>query len=190
MPSRGAKTKRSRTLGAFLVGSIKAFQRRPYKAGQHGPSGKRITQSDYALQLKEKQKVKLLYGLREAQLRRFYARTTNQKQHSETLLGILERRADNVIYRAGFALSRAQARQMITHGKIMLNQKKMTVPSNILKPGDVLHVRGQIFNGNAQTPKWLKAGKTKQTVEVAQLPDVESLPVEINQQLIVEFYSR
>lgn len=193
MPLKRAHTKSSRRLGLYLRGSVKAFQRRPYKPGVHGTSQKRRTnESDYAIQLKEKQKVRILYGLQEAQLRRFFA-TASKTSHAtgEALLGLLERRLDNIVYRAGFARTRAQARQMVVHGHVQLDGKKATAPSHVLGMGERVSIVGPDFpSEDAAPPEWLATNRTKKEVSVKALPTREQMPMEINEQLIVEYYSR
>ena len=191
MDLRRAKTKISRRLGTYLTGSIKAFQRRPYRPGQHGTSRVRTKESNFSLQLKEKQKIKALYGLREAQLRRMFKIAARSSTNTgEALLKILEQRADNVLYRSGFTRSRAHARQLITHGLVRLNGERMNIPSAHLKVGDVLTATKGMRESEGQVEKWLKVNATKKEVAVNALPVREQMPTEINEQLIVEYYSR
>jgi small subunit ribosomal protein S4 len=191
MDLRRAKTKISRRLGVYLTGSIKAFQRRPYRPGQHGTSRVRTKESNFSLQLKEKQKIKALYGLREAQLRRMFQIAARSRTNTgEALLRILEQRADNILYRSAFTRSRAHARQLITHGLVRLNGKRMNIPSAQLKIGDVLEVTKGMRESEGQVEKWLKVNATKKEVAVSALPEREQMPTEINEQLIVEYYSR
>ena len=153
----------------------------------------------YLTQLREKQKVRRLYGLLEKQ----FAKVMREAQKAdgltgEKLLEYLERRADNAVYRAGFATTRRQARQLVSHGHFLLNGKRINIPSIRLKPGDVLEVRSKSqksdyfksIEGMTQPLSWLKADAKKLKIEVTGLPKREEAEVGINEQLIVEFYSR
>ena len=165
-------------------------------------SGRKI--SEYGTQLREKQKVRRMYGLLEKQ----FAKLMKEAQKSEGLTGeklleYLERRADNVVYRAGFALTRRQARQLVSHGHFLLNGRRIDIPSIRLNPGDVLEVRPKstkseyfknlpnIIGASSATPlSWLKVDAKKMKIEIAGLPKREEAEAGINEQLIVEYYSR
>jgi small subunit ribosomal protein S4 len=159
--------------------------------------------SQYAIQLREKQKVRRLYGLLERQFAKLMAEASRSKdQTGERLLQFLEQRADNVVYRAGFASSRQSARQLVGHGHFMLNGKRVNVPSARLKPGDELIVRERSQKGvyfkqlddNSPAPSiipgWIKADRKKLSIKVTGIPSREDLEPGINEQLIVEYYSR
>ncbi len=164
---------------------------------------RRGTGSQYNIQLREKQKVKRLYGLLEKQFAKLMAEASkSQGLAGENLLKYLEQRADNVVYRAGFAPSRRAARQLMTHGHFMLNDRRVDIPSIRLKPGDKLSLREHSKNSGyfkmldevspapSELPNWLKVDRKKLEVTVQSLPSREHAEVDINEQLIVEYYSR
>jgi small subunit ribosomal protein S4 len=182
----------------------KALVKRTSKPGQNptgrGPRGKA---SQYSLQLREKQKVKRLYGLLEKQFSNLMKEADRREgQSGQVLLQLLEQRADNAVYRAGFAPSRRAARQLVTHGHFLLNDTRIDIPSIRLKAGDVLSVRPHSVKTEyfkklddtspapADIPAWLKADRKKMTVSVAGLPTRDDAEPDINEQLIVEYYSR
>ena len=180
----------------------KALVKRPTLPGQHG-NNVRTKASQYSLQLREKQKVKRLYGLLEKQFSNLMAEATRkQGQSGEILLQLLERRADNVVYRAGFAPSRRAARQLVTHGHFMLNGTRFDVPSLRIKEGDTLTIREhskqtEYFKKLDDTspapsvvPAWLKVSRKKVEVQVSGLPTRDDAEPDIKEQLIVEYYSR
>jgi small subunit ribosomal protein S4 len=181
--------------------AVKGLTRRNYPPGLHGQS-RRQKPGDYALQLREKQKVKRLYGILERQFRRYVSEAERMEGVSgENLLQLLERRLDNAIYRLGLAPSRQSARQLVTHAHITLNGKKVDIPSIIVKPNDVIAVKDsskskpyfQALGDNLQTvsqPSWLKFDTKKLTATVTGLPLREEVDTEIAEQLIIEFYSR
>jgi small subunit ribosomal protein S4 len=159
--------------------------------------------SQYSLQLREKQKVKRLYGLLEKQFSNLMKEASrSQGQSGSVLLQLLERRADNVIYRAGFASSRRAARQLVTHGHFMLNGTRVDIPSIRVKAGDVFTLRDHskqteyfkklddVSPAPASTPEWIKANRKKFEVQVTGVPSREDAEPDINEQLIVEYYSR
>ncbi|HXR49900.1 MAG TPA: 30S ribosomal protein S4 [Verrucomicrobiae bacterium] len=182
----------------------KALVKRPTIPGQHGQGGRmRAKTSQYLLQLREKQKVKRLYGLLERQFSNLMTEASRTKgQSGAVLLQLLERRADNAIYRAGFAPSRRAARQLMTHGHFMLNDRRVDIPSIRLKPGDKLtlreHSKGteyfkkldDISPAPTTTPGWVKVDRKKVSVEITGLPTRDDAEPDINEQLIVEYYSR
>jgi len=183
----------------------KALVKRATLPGQHGRDGRPRKLSQYALQLREKQKVKRLYGLLERQFRKLMseASASQEGQAGAMLLQYLERRADNVVYRAGFALSRRAARQLVSHGHFMLNGRRVDIPSIRIKEGDVLEVRERSKNtdyfkrlddvspvSENDIVGWLKVDRKKLQVTVSGLPTREDAEPEINEQLIVEYYSR
>lgn len=171
--------------------------------GQHG-RGRQSKPSLYSVQLREKQKVRRLYGLLEKQFARLMDEANRtQGQSGQVLLQLLERRLDNVVYRAGFSVSRRGARQLVSHGHFMLNGRRVDIPSIRVKEGDVITVRpasvkGTYFsnidqvvsNTNQPSLSWMKSDIKKMTVTVTGLPKREEAEPEINEQLIVEYYSR
>jgi small subunit ribosomal protein S4 len=181
----------------------KALVKRPGKPGQHGNNMRLNKQSQYALQLREKQKVKRLYGLLEKQFSNLMKEAgRKQGQSGEVLLQFLEQRLDNAVYRAGFAPSRRAARQLVTHGHFMMNGTRVDVPSIRVKAGDVLVVRERSKSSEyfkklddvspvpASIPAWIKVNRKKVELEITGLPAREDAEPEIKEQLIVEYYSR
>jgi small subunit ribosomal protein S4 len=197
-------TKMSRREGyALHPKALKHMVKRSTLPGQHGRSGRRVTKSQYSIQLREKQKVKRLYGLLERQFSNLMTEANRKKgQSGVVLLQLLEKRADNVVYRAGFATSRRSARQLVTHGHFMLNGRRVDVPSIRLSAGDTLIVRPRSqqteyfkrlddITGNAGVSvSWLKVNRKKFEISVTGEPSREEAEPEINEQLIVEYYSR
>ena len=181
----------------------KALVKRTTPPGQHGRS-RQAKPSQYSLQLREKQKVKRLYGLLEKQFRKLIVEASRAKgQSGATLLQYLERRADNAVYRSGFATSRRAARQLVTHGHFLLNGRRVDIPSIRLKEGDTLVVREgskktEYFkrlddvspSGQENTVSWLKADRKKLEITITGTPTREEAEPDINEQLIVEYYSR
>src|SRR5262245_14692218 len=175
-------------------------ERRGYPPGQHGQGRARF--SDYGVQLREKQKVKRMYGLLEKQFSRVMERATHMKGRSgENLLMLLERRLDNVVFRLGFATSRAEARQLVRHGHFRVNGRKASIPSMLLRPGDnvVLRERSrevQRITGaldaleGKSVPQWLEMEKADFKGSVKAMPTREDITMPIQEQLIVELYSR
>lgn len=178
-----------------------AFDRRSYIPGEHGDRrGRKV--SDYGIQLREKQKVKRMYGLSEKQFRMTYDKARYLKGiHGVNLLVSLEIRLDNVVYRLGFATSRAQARQLVRHGHFLINGKKVDIPSCALKAGDVVELKEKSRNMTVAQesvsavervglPQWLELDKTAMKGTVKALPLREDLTMPIQEQLIVELYSK
>lgn len=196
--------KRSRREGyALHPKAHKALLKRPTPPGPHGASRRPAKASQYSLQLREKQKVKRLYGLLEKQFSNLMKESSKAGgQAGENLLRFLELRADNAVYRAGFAPSRRAARQLVTHGHFTLNGRRVDIPSMRMSPGDVLTVRDhskateyfkkldEVSPAAGDTPSWLKADRKKLSVSITALPDREHAETDINEQLIVEYYSR
>lgn len=180
----------------------KALVKRTTPPGQAAGGRFRAKSSQYSLQLREKQKVKRLYGLLERQFSNLMEEANKTRgQSGKILLQFLEQRADNVVYRAGFAPSRRAARQLVTHGHFNVNGRRFDIPSLRLKPGDELQVRQQSKNTDyfkrlddvspaGETVSWLKVDRSKVKVEVAALPNRDESEPDINEQLIVEYYSR
>lgn len=180
-----------------------AFERRPYPPGMHGQEVRwRRKVSDYAVQLREKQKARRIYGVMERQFRRYFREAQRSPGLTgPTLLILLERRLDNVVYRLGFADSRAQARQLVRHGHFEVNGRKTDVPSFLCKPGDEIRVRQNSRNkkyfkdraqilGERPVPNWLSLDPEQMSGKVLNLPTREEIDTPIREQLIVEFYSR
>lgn len=177
-----------------------AIDRRNYAPGQHGQSRKKF--SDYGAQLREKQKVKRLYGLLENQFRNTFKEADRQKGITgEVLLFLLERRLDNTVYRLGFANSRDEARQLVRHNHFAVNQSKVNIPSYLVKPGDVIEVRDkskkvvriqEALEGVARrgVPQWLEVDKDQMKGSVKSMPTREEITIPIQEKLIVELYSK
>jgi small subunit ribosomal protein S4 len=183
--------------------AIKGLTKHPYKPGQHGPNGGRSKPSQYAIQLRQKQMVKRMYGLLEKQFARVVREAERRTGNSgEIMLTLLEARFDNAVYRLGLAPSRQSARQLVTHGHFMLNGRRVDIPSIQLKPGDEFTVRPksasnayfkqltQDLAGNPASVRWLTFDAKKLTGKVTGLPAREDIAEEIHEQLIIEFYSR
>jgi small subunit ribosomal protein S4 len=187
--------------GDRCYGDKCAFERRPYAPGQHGQA-RRGKPSDYRIQLREKQKVKRIYGLLEKQFRGYYTRSERQKGITGTnLLLMIESRLDNIVYRMGFANSRNQGRQMVRHNHFLVNSKKVNIPSYQVKPGDVVEVIEksrkvpQILEGmetivRRGIPNWMEVEKEKFRGTMKALPNREDITMPIQEQLIVELYSK
>ncbi|MBO8169416.1 MAG: 30S ribosomal protein S4 [Thermoanaerobacteraceae bacterium] len=177
-----------------------AIDRRPYAPGQHGQQRKKM--SEYGLQLREKQKARRIYGVMEKQFRNYFKEAERQKGITgENLLRLLERRLDNVVYRLGFAGSRAEARQLVRHGHFKVNGRKVNIPSYLVRVGDEISVRDKSksspkFKEIAEAaahktpPAWLEADVENFTGRVVALPEREDIDVPIEEHLIVELYSR
>jgi small subunit ribosomal protein S4 len=177
-----------------------ALDRRSTAPGQHGAATKK--QREYGIQLREKQKTKRYYGVQEKQFKSYFAEADRvEGMTGENLIKLIERRLDNVVYRMGMAESRKEARQLVLHEHFELNGKKVNIPSIIVSAGDVVAVR-ENFRGSAKckslvealqtknAPKWLDVDKTNLTAKVVALPAREDVDFEINEQHIVEFYSK
>lgn len=191
----------------FLKSPARAFDskcklRHDKKPGQHG-AAKKNKESDYSLQLREKQKVRRMYGLLERQFRNYYGKASQMKGSTgENLLKLLESRLDNVVYRLGFAVTRAQARQLVSHGAIALNERKVNLPSCQVKPGDTVMIiakaQDQLRVKEAvtlaqeldQVPSWCELDAAKFSGVFKSLPDRSDLSSDINENLIVELYSK
>lgn len=200
---RGSIVKMSRREGyALHPKAHKALVKRPSPPGQQTRNF-RNKPSQYSLQLREKQKVKRLYGLLERQFRNLMKEASRTPgQSGELLLILLEQRADNAVYRAGFAVSRRAARQLMTHGHFELNGRRVDIPSIRLKAGDVLTVRkhsqqtdyfkriDDVSPEPSDIPAWLKTSRKKFEISVTGQPTREEVEPDINEQLIVEYYSR
>jgi small subunit ribosomal protein S4 len=176
-----------------------AIERRNYPPGQHGLG--RSKQSAYGQQLREKQKAKRIYGLLEGQFRRYFAQAESQKGVTgENLLRLLERRLDNVVFRLGFAASRAEARQVVGHGHIQVNGRKVSLPSFLVKVGDQVQLRSNsglqeriaenLSAGRGQVPQWLELTAAEKRGVIRSLPLRDDIQIPVQEQLIVELYSK
>ena len=199
---RGSITKVSRRLGIALAPKAEKYlERRPFPPGQHG-QGRKGKVSEYALQLREKQKMKYLYGILEKQFRNYYQAAAHKKGSTgQNLLNILESRLDNVVYRMGFAATRAEARQLVSHKAILVNGKVLNIPSYQVRTGDVVSVRERSQSqlrikdalGVAEQygfPIWLDVDTQKMQGIFKSTPERSELGSEINEQLVVELYSK
>ncbi len=196
--------KKSRRYGAVLFSNgqskLKAYKKRKYPPGMHGRSSFRSL-SEYGKQLVEKQKCKVLYNISEKQIRKYYAQGEKASGITgEEMLKNIERRLDNVVYRAGFGISRAQTRQMVTHGNFKLNGRRVDIPSIQVKVGDVIELREKCQQSplyaeiktakKNQSAKWLEVNNGKISLTIVELPDSDDVEKIIDHQLIVEFYSK
>jgi small subunit ribosomal protein S4 len=201
---RGPIAKISRRLNIALTDKAqKVLNKRPFPPGQHGPTARRRQLSDYGMQLQEKQKARYMYGVLERQFRNLYARA--QRVPGETgaaLFMLLERRLDNVVYRMGLATTRAQARQLVAHGHVTVNGRKTNIPSYTVRVGEKVAVRVEsrkrvyfktLLEAKEllhRAPEWMRVTHADLTAEITALPRREDGEQGINEQLIVEFYSR
>lgn len=195
----GPAYKKARRLNFSLLENGKELARRPYAPGMHG-ADRRKKISEYGVQLQEKQKVRLLYGLTEKQFRKVFERASRmQGVAGENLLKLLESRLDNLVYRMGLAKTRRAARQVVNHGHITVNGKKVDIPSFQVKPGDVIAVREnsqdhkairEAVEATLNRPAYVSFDDKKLSGSYVRLPDRSELNQEINESLIVEFYNR
>ncbi len=177
-----------------------AMERRPVIPGQHGQSRRRVTFSEYGTQLREKQKVKRMYGLLENQCREYYEEAERMKGVTgENMLALIERRLDNVVYRMGIGASRKQCRQIVNHGHITVNGKRVNIASFLVKVGDVIAVKENkqelesfkaIKGIKVVMPKWLEFDSNTLSGKVIALPKRDDIDADIKEQLIIELYSR
>ena len=196
----GPMTKKSRRLGVDLKGNDKNFDKRPYPPGQHGRG--RIKESEYLLQLREKQKARYYYGVLEKQFRRYYEEATRKEGLTGVnLLVLLELRLDNVLYRAGWGRTRAESRQLASHKHVMVNNRATNIPSYRVKPGDVIEIRNraresqavigslEVF-GSRDVPGWLQTDASDFKVTVVDVPVRTQIDAPVQEQMIVELYSK
>ena len=195
----GPTTKIARKFGEPIFGSDKDFEKRNYPPGQHGLASKRKKQKEYGQQLKEKQKVRYMYGLLERQFHNTYLKATRMSgQRGENLLFLLESRIDNVVYRMGIAPSRAAARQLVNHAHITLNGVVCSIPSTQVKPGDVVAVRERSKSleviqksvASATKYSWIEFDSKALSGKFLNVPARTDIPESINEQLIVDLYSK
>ena len=200
----GPKVKLSRRLGTNLFENEKgrkAMERRPFPPGQHGRTRRRSSGSEYLTQLQEKQKAKYIYGVLERQFRRTYEEAVRlQGPTGENLLRLLEQRLDNVVFRAGWASTRPQARQFVSHGLMMVNGKRVNIPSYRVRKGetislsakarDMIVIQHNIDVLDRSVVGWLETGDGGKQVTVRELPQRDHIDVPVREQLIVELYSK
>jgi small subunit ribosomal protein S4 len=196
----GPMTKKSRRLGVDLIGGDAAYERRPYPPGQHGRG--RVRESEYRNQLMEKQKARYTYGVLEKQFRRYYQEASRRPgKTGDNLLQLLESRLDNVVYRSGFARTRRHARQLVAHGHFLVNGRKVDIPSYQVSDHDVIDVRPKSLEmtpfivaretqGERVVPAWLEVLSGRMRILVHQLPVRAQIDVPVQEQLIVEYYSK
>src|SRR3954447_7944850 len=196
----GPMTKKSRRLGVDLVGGDSAYERRPYPPGQ--PGGGRITEGGDLPQLREKQKARFTYGVMEKQFHNYYSEASRRAgKTGDNLLQLLECRLDNVVYRAGFARTRRHARQLVVHGHFRVNGHKVDIPSYQVSAHDVIDVREKSLettpfivaretHGERIVPAWLEAMPTRMRILVHSLPVRAQIELPVQEQLIVEYYSK
>ena len=195
----GPVNKKGRRLGFSTLENSKDIARRPYPPGIHG-TDRRKKLSEYGIQLQEKQKVRYLYGLSEKQFRKFFTKATKMAGVTgENLLKLLESRLDNIVYRLGMANTRRAARQIVNHGHITVNGRKVNIPSFIVKPGDIVAVKEGSINhpaivaaieSTAARATFVSFDAKTKSGSLVRLPDRSELNAEINESLIVEYYNR
>ena len=196
----GPVTRKSRRLGVDLVGGDTAFERRPFPPGHHGRA--RIKESEYRTQLQEKQKARFTYGVMEKQFVRYYKEASRRPgKTGDNLLQLLECRLDNVVYRAGFARTRRHARQLVNHGHFKVNGQKVNIPSFQVSDHDIIDVREKSLeltplivaretHGERVTPAWMEVIPSRMRILVHQVPVRAQIDVPVQEQLIVEYYSK
>ena len=200
----GPRTRKSRRLGQLLDDNkSKYFDRRPYPPGEHGRRrGRRSNDSDYLHQLREKQKMRQIYGVLERQFRRYYKEAARLKGITgDNLLQILECRLDNVVYRSGLARTRPQARQLVNHGHFQVNGHKVDIPSYRVRAGDKVTVKAKSKEiivirhaadtaGDRRVPEWLEVSLDERRIQVTDIPSRAQIDTAVREQLVVELYSR
>lgn len=198
----GPTSKKARALGEPIFGFDRAFEKKKYRPGQHGNSRRRRQRSDYALQLLEKQKAKYTYGVLERQFRNLFVKASGRKGVTGTvLLQLLEARLDNTVFRLGLAPTRRAARQLVSHKHILLNGVVTNIPSAQLRTGDIISVRGKSqglstikdsVNAKNDVRKfpWLEFNPDTMSGRFLEYPERDQIPEKINEQLIVELYSK
>jgi small subunit ribosomal protein S4 len=194
----GPTWKKSRRLGFSILETGKELARRPYAPGQHGQRRSKL--SEYGVQLHEKQKLRFMYGIGEKQFRKIFAEALRKPGRTgDNFMYLLERRLDNMVYRAGFALTRRQARQLVNHGHILLDGKKASIPSMRVKPGQIITLRDnsksleivkKALDATISRKDYIEYDESKQAATLARYPERSEFLPEIKENLIVEFYSR
>jgi small subunit ribosomal protein S4 len=197
----GPRVRISRRLGVPVFGPSKYIERRPYPPGAHGPKSRR-KHTDYAVGLMEKQKLRFFYGLQERQFRNVYERALRMRGVTgEKMLQILEARLDNMVYQAGFALTRPAARQLVAHGHVRVNGRKVSVPSFFVKVNDVVQVKNHVTSKtiiqkglesstSRSVPDWIRLNREELSAVLLRVPSRDEIQPIANEQAIVEFYSR
>ena len=195
----GPNNKKARRLSFSILENGKDIAKRPYGPGQHGKDRKRKP-SNYAIQLNEKQKARFMYGISEKQFKKLVNDSAKMKGvHGENLLILLESRLDNIVYRIGFATTRRGARQLVNHGHITVNGKKVDIPSYRVKPGDVIAIKENSSDhkgieialaNKVKRPDFINYDEAKRIGTYVRYPERSELNADINESLIVEFYSR
>ena len=194
----GSTYRKARRLGFSILENGKELSRRPYAPGQHGNGRRKI--SDYGIQLQEKQKVRFMYGINEKQFRKIFDEAGKMKGvHGENFLKLLESRLDNLTYRLGFATTRKGARQLVNHGHITVNGRKVDIPSYRCKPGDVIAIKEQSKNHPVvkasleainNRVEFVTYDENKMAGTYVRYPERSELNADVNESLIVEFYNR
>lgn len=195
----GPNNKKARRLSFSILENGKDIAKRPYGPGQHGKDRKRKP-SNYSVQLAEKQKARFMYGISEKQFKKLVNDSAKMKGvHGENLLILLESRLDNIVYRIGFATTRRGARQLVNHGHITVNDKKVDIPSYRVKPGDVIAIKENSSDhkgieialaNKVKRPEFINYDEKKRVATYVRYPERSELNADINESLIVEFYSR
>jgi small subunit ribosomal protein S4 len=197
----GPRVRISRRLGVPIFGSSKYIERRPYPPGAHGPKSRR-KYTDYAIGLMEKQKLRYYYGLQERQFRNVYERALRMRGVTgEKMLQILETRLDNLVYQSGFALTRPAARQLVSHGHVRVNGRKVSVASFAVRVNDVIQVKdhsksktviqkGLESSTSRAVPDWVRLNREELSAVLLRIPSRDEINPIANEQAIVEFYSR
>ena len=195
----GPVWKKARRLSFSVLETGVELKKRTYAPGQHGPT-KRIKLSNYGLQLREKQRIRNMYGLNERQFANLFDKASRMDgMAGVNFLILLESRLDNLVYRMGFARTRAAARQLVNHGHILVDGKKLDIPSAQIKPGTVISVREKSLNNktiaeslesNISTPAFVEVDKEKKSGKFVRLPERNELNQELNESLVVEYYNR
>ena len=195
----GPNNKKARRLSFSILENGKDIAKRPYGPGQHGKDRKRKP-SNYSVQLAEKQKARFMYGISEKQFKKLVNDSAKMKGvHGENLLILLESRLDNIVYRIGFATTRRGARQLVNHGHITVNSKKVDIPSYRVKPGDVIAIKENSSDhkgieialaNKVKRPEFINYDEKKRVATYVRYPERSELNADINESLIVEFYSR
>ncbi len=195
----GPVWKKARRLSFSVLETGVELKKRTYAPGQHGPT-KRVKLSNYGLQLREKQRIRNMYGLNERQFANLFDKASRMDgMAGVNFLILLESRLDNLVYRMGFARTRAAARQLVNHGHILVDGKKLDIPSAQIKPGTVISVREKSLNNktiaeslesNISTPAFVEVDKEKKSGKFIRLPERNELNQELNESLVVEYYNR
>jgi small subunit ribosomal protein S4 len=196
----GPKTKIARKFGESIFGDDKSFEKKKYPPGQHGNNRRRGKKSEYAIQLMEKQKAKYTYGILEKQFRNMFEKANRSKGITgEVLLQLCEKRLDNVVYRLGLSPTRSGARQLVSHKHITVNGEVVNIPSYQVKPNDVVGVREKSkslsviedsLNKSSEVYEWLTWNSDKKEGTFVSVPERSQIPENINEQFIVELYSK